>query len=99
MRCLPVSLALLGAAAFLGLAQVHQARAADINFGEVRTRFQVENQLTAQERLRPWDVDWRHTYAWQHGRSVRSEFAPAGCYIRRWVTTPSGTELQELFIC
>lgn len=75
------------------------AKAADINFGETRTRFQVRNGLTAEQRLRPWEVDWRHTYAWQHGRTLRTEFAPRGCYIRRLVTTPSGTELQELFIC
>jgi hypothetical protein len=75
------------------------AKAADINFGETRTRYQIQNELTAWERLRPWDVDWRHTYAWQHGRTLRTEFAPPGCTIRRLVTTPSGTELQELFIC
>ena len=75
------------------------ATAADINFGETRTRFQIRNELTAWERLRPWDVDWRHTYAWQHGRTLRTEFAPPGCTIRRLVTTPSGTELQDLFIC
>jgi hypothetical protein len=75
------------------------AKAADINFGETRTRYQIRNELTARERLRPWDVDWRHTYAWQHGRTLRAEFAPPGCYIKRLVTTPSGTEPQELFIC
>ena len=75
------------------------AKAADINFGETRTRYQVQNELTARERLRPWDVDWRHTYAWQHGRTFRAKFAPPGCTIRRLVTTPSGTQLQDLFIC
>lgn len=75
------------------------AKAADINFGEVRTRYQIRNELTARERLRPWDVDWRHTSVWQHGRTLRTEFALTGCYIRRLVTTPSGTDLQELFIC
>jgi hypothetical protein len=75
------------------------AKAADINFGEVRTRYQIRNELTAWERLRPWDVDWRHTYVWQHGRTLQTEFAPPGCYITRLVTTPSGTQLQELFIC
>ena len=84
------ALILLGSAA---------AKAADINFGETRTRFQVQNELTAAERLRPWDVDWRHTYAWQHGRVIRSEFAPPGCYIKRVVTTRSGSRLEELFIC
>jgi hypothetical protein len=75
------------------------AKAADINFGETRTRFQIQNELTASERLRPWDVDWRHTYLWQHGQTLRTEFAPPGCTIWRWVTTPSGTQLRELFIC
>lgn len=83
----------------LVLAGSAAAKAADIDFGETRTRFQIRNELTAQQRLRPWDVDWRHTYAWQHGRSVRTEFAPPTCYIRRRVTTPSGTQLQRLFIC
>lgn len=91
MKYLAIPLALLG-----GIAQ---AQAADINFGEVRTRYQVQNELTAQERLRPWDVDWRHTSLWQDGRSLRTEFAPGGCYIKSWVTTPSGTQLRELFIC
>ena len=75
------------------------AKAADINFGETRTRFEIRNELTTWERLRPWDVDWRHTTLWQHGRTLRTEFAPPGCYITRYVTTRSGTSLQELFIC
>ena len=84
-----------------------QGRAADINFGEVRTRFEIQKELTATHRLRPvepalerpWEADWRHTYAWQHGRSLRAEFAAPGCTIARRVTTPSGTRLRELFIC
>jgi len=75
------------------------ATAADINFGETRTRFQVENELTAWQRLRPWDVDWRHTQLWQHGRAFRTEFAPPGCYINRLVTTRSGTRWEQQFIC
>jgi hypothetical protein len=82
-----------------GLAGSGVTKAADINFGEVKTRFQVQHELTAKERLRPWDLDWRHTYAWQHGRSVRTEFAPRGCYITRWVETPYDRQLMELFIC
>ena len=78
---------------------VAKAGSRGIDFGEVRTRYQIRNELTAKERLRPWDVDWRHTYAWQHGRTLRTEFAPPGCYITRLVTTPSGTQLQDLFIC
>jgi hypothetical protein len=75
------------------------ARAADINFGETRTRYQIRHELTAGERLRPWDVGWRHTLVWQDGRSFRTEFAPPGCTITRLVTTRSGSRLQELFIC
>ena len=75
------------------------ATAADINFGETKTRFEVANELTAWERLRPWEVDWRHTTLWQHGRTFRTEFAPPGCYITRYVTTRSGTRLEELFVC
>ena len=92
MKHLALALALI-------LAGSAAAKAADINFGETRTRYQIRNELTARERLRPWDVDWRHTYAWQHGRTVRAEFAPPGCTIRRLVTMPSGTQLQDLFIC
>lgn len=75
------------------------AKAADINFGEVRTRYQIRSELTPGERLRPGNLDWRHAFVWQHGRTVRTEFAPPGCYITRLVTTPSGMQLQELFIC
>ena len=75
------------------------AKAADTNFGEVRTRYQIRNELTAWERLRPWDVGWRRTTLWQDGRTFRTEFAPPGCTITRLVTTRSGTSLQELFIC
>jgi hypothetical protein len=92
MKHLVLALALI-------LAGSTAATAADINFGETRTRFQIRNELTAWERLRPWDVDWRHTYAWQDGRSFRTEFAPPGCTITRLVTTRSGPRLQELFIC
>ena len=78
---------------------------------EARTRYRIQNELTAWERLRPWGVGWgvgwgagwnagwRHTTLWQDGRTLRTEFAPPGCYITRLVTTRSGTSLQELFIC
>jgi hypothetical protein len=83
----------------LVLAGVAQAHAADINFGEMKTRFQLRDELAGGQRLRPWEFDWRHPYAWQHGNSRRTEFAPRGCYIRRVVTTPSARQWQELFIC
>ena len=93
MRYLAFALVLFGSI-------VAQAQAADINFGEARTRFQIQNDPTAKERLRPWAVDWRHTYAWQHGTSKwRGSFAPPGCFITRWVVTPSSAGMQELFIC
>jgi hypothetical protein len=70
---------------------------------EARTRYRIQNELTAWERRRPWDIGWdagwRHTTLWQDGRILRTEFAPRGCYITRLVTTRSGTSLQELFIC
>ena len=66
---------------------------------EARTRYRIQNELTAWERLRPWDAGWRHTTLWQDGRTFRTEFAPRGCTITRLVTTRSGTSLQELFIC
>lgn len=97
----------LVAALALVLAGSAVAKAADINFGEVRTRYQIRNELTAWERLRPWDVGsdvgwdagWRRTTLWQDGRTFRTEFAPPGCTITRLVTTRSGTSLQKLFIC
>jgi len=75
------------------------AQAADINFGEVRTRFQIQNHPGWKELQPPWAVNWRNTTLWQDGRTFRTEFAPRSCYITRYVTTPSGTSLQELFIC
>jgi hypothetical protein len=93
------------------LAGVAHAQAGGINFGEVQTRFETQNKLAAGPHLHSghpdrnvdwnvnWAADWRHTYAWQHGNSRRTEFAPRGCTIRRFVTTPSGRRLQELFIC
>ena len=87
-------------ASALILAGSTAAKPSDINFGETRTRFQIQNEPTAKERLRPWAVDWRHTYAWQHGTSKwRGSFAPPGCFITRWVVTPSSAGMQELFIC
>jgi len=87
-------------ASALVLAGSTVAKAANINFGEVRPRYQIQNELTAWERLRPWDVGWRHTILWQDGRTFRTEFAPRTCYITRLVTTKrAGTRLEELFIC
>src|SRR5262245_36547832 len=115
MKYLVLSFALV-----LAGSAVAKAESRGIDFGEARTRFQIQSDLTTQSypttqseltawrRLRPWDLDWRHTYAWQHGRSIRTEFAPRGCYITRWVVTPSGRDwvvtppgrqLRELFIC
>ena len=36
---------------------VAKAETRGIDFGEVSTRYQIRNELTAWERLRPWDVD------------------------------------------
>ena len=69
------------------------------NLGRRLSDFLSSCSAPARERLRPWEVDWRHTHVWQDGRTLRTEFAPPGCYIRRLVTTPSGTDQQELFIC
>jgi hypothetical protein len=93
------------------LAGVAHAQAGGINFGEVQTRFETQNERAASPRLHSghpdrnvdwnvsWAADWRHAHAWQHGNSRRTEFAPRGCTIRRFVTSPSGRRLQELFIC
>jgi hypothetical protein len=93
MKYLPVAFALV----FVGTAAAKAE--SNIEFGEVRTRFEIRKELDAEQRLRPWEVDWRHTYAWQHGRSKRTSFAPPSCTVTRWVTTPSGRRLRELFIC
>jgi hypothetical protein len=92
MKHLALALALI-------LAGSTAAKAAGINSAEARTRYQIQNELTAGERLRPWDVGWRHTSLWRDGRTFRTEFAPPGCTITRLVTTRSGTRLQDLFIC
>jgi hypothetical protein len=48
----------------------------------------------------PWDVDWRHTAAWQHGvAKPRPNFAPPGCFIDRWVAIRHRVNWQQLYIC
>ncbi len=74
----------VGGLLFVGMSFAH---ATSIEFGEVRTRFEVESSGKHATLLRPWRHNWRHTYAWQRG-SVRAKrcFAPKGCFIRRSVS-------------
>jgi hypothetical protein len=82
------------------------ARASGIEFGETKTRFEIQHTLNARTTLnsrtmlQPWYVDWPHTTAWQHGIGrPRPYFAPPGCYIVRRVATPNDVALQSMYIC
>jgi hypothetical protein len=82
------------------------ARASGIEFGETKTRFEIQHTLNARTTLnsrtmlQPWYVDWPHTTAWQHGIGrPRLYFAPPGCYIVRRVATPNDVALQSMYIC
>jgi hypothetical protein len=90
---------LLGAGAGL-------AHAGGIEFGEAKTRFEVQRAVDARTMLdtktmlRPWYVDWPHTVAWQQGTSrPRPYFAPPGCFIIRRVATPDDVALRTMYIC
>jgi hypothetical protein len=82
------------------LAGTATTQATGIEFGETKTRFAIQRTLDARSMLRPWDIDWRHTLAWQHGRSrPRPYFAPPGCFITRRVATRDSVSLQTVYIC
>jgi hypothetical protein len=82
------------------------AHADGIEFGETKTRFEIQRTLDAKTTLdartmlHPWYVDWRHTLTWQHGiAKPRPYFAPPGCFIVRRVTTSNDVALQSIYIC
>jgi hypothetical protein len=82
------------------------AYADGMDFGETKTRFEIQRTLNAKTAfdartmLHPWYVDWRHTLAWQHGIGrPRPYFAPPGCFIVRRVATPNDVALQSMYIC
>jgi len=82
------------------------AHANGIEFGETKTRFEIQRTLEAKTTLdartmlHPWQVDWRHTVAWQHGHArPRPYFAPPGCFIVRRVATSNDVVLQSIYIC
>ena len=77
-----------------------QAQNKGIEFGETRTRFEVQRHLDAQTDLRPWDSQWQRTFAWQYGNArPRPFFAPPGCFITRRVRTHDGVALKTIYIC
>jgi len=82
------------------------AHANGIEFGEAKTRFEIQRTLDAKTTLdartmlQPWYVDWRHTLGWQHGVArPRPYFAPPGCFIVRRVATSNNVALQTIYIC
>ena len=90
----------IAGAAVLVVAGTAVAQANGIEFGETKTRFEIQRTLDARTMLRPWDIDWRHTPAWQQGTSrPRPYFAPPGCFIIRRVATPDDVALQTMYIC
>ena len=90
----------IAGAAVLVVAGTAVAQANGIEFGETKTRFEIQRTLDARTMLRPWDIDWRHTPAWQQGISrPRPYFAPPGCFIIRRVATPDDVALQTMYIC
>jgi hypothetical protein len=64
MKYLPVAFALV----FGGTLAVKAE--SGIEFGKTRTRFEIQKELTARKRLRPWETDWRNAYAWQQRRQA-----------------------------
>jgi hypothetical protein len=82
------------------LAGTATTRATGIEFGESKTRFEIQRALDTRSMLRPWDIDWRHTLAWQDGTSrPRPYFAPLGCFITRRVATRDSVAPQTVYIC
>jgi hypothetical protein len=91
------TLSMAGAAVLVSTAV---AQANGIEFGETKTRFEIRRTLDARTMLRPWDIDWRHTLAWQQGTArPRPYFAPPGCFVIRRVATPDDITLQTMYIC
>jgi hypothetical protein len=94
------STTILFAASIAVLAGTAGAQANGIEFGETKTRFEIQRSLDAHAMLRPWDAGWRHTPAWQAGASrPRPDFAPPGCFIIRRVATPDDVALKTVYIC
>jgi hypothetical protein len=99
MQTVTRTLALTGTA-ILMVAGTATAQASGIEFGETKTRFEIQRTLDARTMLRPWDIDWRRTLTWQEGTSrPRPYFAPPGCFIIRRVATPDDVALQTMYIC
>lgn len=71
-----------------------------IEFGEAKTRYEIQRNLEVKPALPPWQVDCCYAVAWQHGNSrPRPYFAPPGCFITRYVTTRENVALQTVYIC
>jgi len=70
------------------LGAISQAKTADIEFGEAKTRIKYVRAVEGKALLRPWEFDWR-----------RYTNLPRRCFVTRRVTTCGVTSLQSIFIC
>jgi hypothetical protein len=73
--------------AVVTLGAISQAKTADIEFGEAKTRSEYSRAVEGKALLRVWEHDWRHTNL------------PRGCFVTRRVTTCGVTSLQSVYIC
>jgi hypothetical protein len=69
------------------LGTISQAKPADVEFGEAKTRAEYSRAVDGKALLRVWEHDWRHTKR------------PRGCFVTRHVTTCGVTSLQSIYIC
>jgi hypothetical protein len=74
--------------AVVTLGAISQAKTADIEFGEGKTRLKYARAVDGKALLRPWEFDWR-----------RHTNLPQRCFVTRRVTTCGVTRLQSVFIC
>jgi len=74
--------------AIVTLGAITQAKTANIEFGETKTRPEYPRAVDGKALLRPWEYNWRgHTNL------------PRGCFVTRSVTTRGFTNLQSIYIC
>ena len=74
--------------AFVTLGAISQAKTADIEFGEAKTRVKYVTVVEGKALLRAWEYHWR-----------RHTNLPRGCFVTRRVTTCGVTSLQSIYIC
>ena len=68
----------IAGAAVLVVAGMAVAQANGIEFGETKTRFEIQRTLDARTMLRLWGFDWRRTVAWRRAHPGPAVFCPAG---------------------